>query len=375
MLPRKYLRARKDRRVRRGIGLNALELLEERQLLAYSSLGFSLADVAISGVAAPETSWGDTLTISARLQNTGASTIVEPLSLVPPAQIEIGPDGLPVPSYEVPSRADAPNMTIGVYLVPNGRPGLGRLKIAEIAAPNVPQNSIEYVNATVTLPERPAGFPPAGNFSIRLVANENRSALESNYRNNLSPPIRVRLVPAPATPTLRAVTLDLPANLVPGDTIFPFVQIANTGSAAVPAGTPVDVALVASTTPDFNLGSSIVAVETIETGFPGVNNTPGAKRRGPRGTVHALGNSIHAPNNVVSFQGPLATLPTSPDFYYIGVVIDPENKLNLPNQPANRLELIQVVQARPGQEPSGVISTPSFLDFQFPPDDKPIGLV
>lgn len=375
MLPRNYLRARKDRRARPKVGFSALELLEARQLMAYTSLGFSLADVAISGVAAPETSWGDTLTIAARIQNTGASTIVEPVSLIPRAQIQTGPDGLPVPSYAVPSRADADGMTIGVYLVPNGRPRAGQIKIGELYAPSAPQNSIAYVNGTVTLPDRPAGFPAAGNFSIRLVANENRTVLESNYRNNLSAPIPVRLLPAPATPTLRAVTLDLPANLVPGDTVFPTVQIANIGAAAIAPGTPVDVALVASTTPDFSLGSSIVSVETIETGFPGVNNVPGRKWRGPKGPIHALNNSIHAPNNIVTFQGPLATLPTSPDFYYIGIVIDPENKLDLPNQPANRLELIQIVQARPGQEPSGVITAPAYLDFQYPPDGEPIGLV
>jgi len=350
-------------------------MLEDRQLMAYSSLGFSLADVAVSGVAAPVTTWGDTLTLSVTVQNTGASTIVEPLSLVPPSQIQIGPNGRPVPSYEVPSQTDAADMTIGVYLVPNGRPRAGRLKIGEITAPGLAQNSIEQFDATVTLPERPAGFPASGNFSIRLVANESRTVLESNYRNNLSEPIPVTLLPAPATPALRAVTLDLPANLAPGDTVFPFVQIANIGDAAIPPGTPVDVALVASTSPDFNLGSSIVSVQTIDTGFPGVNNTPGPRRRGPKGAIHAVGNSIYTPNNIVSFQGPLATLPISPDFYYLGIVIDPENKLNLPNQPANRLELIHTVQARPGQGPSGVVTAPKTLPFQYPPDGVPIGIV
>jgi len=375
VLPRDYLRARKTRRARRGIGFNALELLEGRQLMAYTSLGFSLADVAISGVAAPETNWGDTLTIAMTVQNTGASTIVEPLSLVPPSQVQVGPDGRIVPSYQVPSRTDAVGMTIGVYLVPNGRHPAGGIKIGEIAAPDLPQNSIQRFDATVTLPERPAGFPAAGNFSIRLVANENRAVLESNYRNNLSAPIPVRVLPAPATPALRAVTLDLPANLQPGDTVFPFVQISNIGTGAIPPGVPVEVALVASTSPDFNLGSSIVSVETIDTGIPGINNTPGPRRRGPKGAIHAVRNSIYTPNNIVSFQGPLATLPTSPDSYFIGIVIDPENKLNLPNQPANRLELIHTVQARPDGGSGGVISAPKILPFQNPPDGQPIGIV
>ncbi len=343
--------------------------------MAYSALGFSLADIAVSGVAAPETNWGDTLTLSVTLQNTGASTIVEPLSLVPRSQIQVGPDGRIVPSYAVPSQSDAPNTTIGVYLVPNGRPGLGRLKIGEIEVPSLSQNNMEQFQATVTLPDRPAGFPAGGNFSIRLVANESRTVLESNYRNNLSAPIPVRINPAPASPALRAVTLDLPANLVPGDTVFPFVQVSNIGTGAIPPGVPVEVALVASTSPDFNLGSSIVSVQTIDTGIPGINNTPGPLRRGPKGPVHTVRNSIYTPNNIISFQGPLATLPISPDFYYIGIVIDPENKLNLPNQPANRLELSRVVEARPGQSASGVVTAPGILPFQYPPDGTPIGIV
>ena len=132
---------------------------------------------------------------------------------------------------------------------------------------------------------------------------------------------------------------------------------------------------MASTSPDFNLGSSIVSVQTIDTGFPGINNTPGPLRRGPKGQIHTVRNSIYTPNNIISFQGPLATLPVSPDFYYIGIVIDPENKLNLPNQPANRLELVQVVQARPGQSASGLVGSPGDLPFQYPPDGEPIGIV
>lgn len=342
--------------------------------MAYSSLGFSLADIAISGVAAPQTTWGDDLTISVTVQNQGASTIVEPASLVPESQITVGPDGVIVPSYAVPSQSDAPDMTIGVYLVANGRPRSGWLKIGEINT-SLSQNNLEQFDATVTLPERPAGFPAGGNFSIRLHANEDRSVLESSYRNNISAPIPVTLTAAPARPALRAVTLDLPGNLLPGSTIRPFVQISNTGAGAIPAGVAVDVALVASTSPDFNLGSSIVSVQSIDTGFPGVNNAPGPLRRGPKGPIHAVRNSIYTPNNLVSFQLPLATLPTAPSLYYIGIVIDPENKLNLPNQPANRLELIQVVRARPGQSPSGVIAPPAGLPFQYPPDGVPVGIV
>jgi hypothetical protein len=379
VLPRDYLRARHDRRARRRTDLTVLEALEERQLLAYSSLGFSLADLRISGQSAPLANWGGTVTLKISVQNTGASTIVEPLSLVPPSQVQSGPDGLPVPPYEVPSETDAIGTTIGVYLVPNGRPITRGMKIATLDAPNLLQNSITQFDADVTLPSRPSGFPADGRFTIQLVANQNRAALESNYANNVSKPISVRILNTPATPTLRAITLDVPERLQPGDTVAPYIQIANLGTAGVPAGTPVEVALVASTTPDFNLGSSIISVYTVANGIPGTNSTPlptlGHHFR--RAIATNLKSNIKTPSNVVTIQGGFATLPTSPDKYYLGVVIDPFNKLNLPNQPANRLELARLVQTGglSGLGSSGVVSAPKTELFPNPPDGVPIGIV
>ncbi len=72
MLPRDYLRARHDRRARRRTDLTALEALEERQLMAYSSLGFSLSDLRISGISAPTANWGGTVTLKITGQNSGA---------------------------------------------------------------------------------------------------------------------------------------------------------------------------------------------------------------------------------------------------------------------------------------------------------------
>ena len=54
---------------------------------SYSSLGYSLPNLHVTGQAGPVASWGGTLNVTAILQNTGASTINEPLSLVPPGQI------------------------------------------------------------------------------------------------------------------------------------------------------------------------------------------------------------------------------------------------------------------------------------------------
>ncbi|WP_165248589.1 hypothetical protein [Paludisphaera soli] len=374
-MSRDSLRARQARRARRT-GLAAPERLEDRQLMAYSSLGFSLADLAVTGESAPTASWGGPLTVQVRLQNLGASTIVEPTSLVPTTQVEIGPDGTVVPSYYTPSQADAPETTVAVFLVPRGRGLAGGIQVGTIEAPYLTQNNIEQFEATITLPERPAGFPASGAFTVRLVANADRTVLESNYRNNVSPPLNVQLTPTPATPALRAITFDVPGGLAPGDVIAPYIQIANLGAA--PLTSDVEVAVVASTTPDFNLGSSIVSIYTIGGGVNGLSSVPlpNSARHG-RGFRALQRNNIITPrSNVVTIQGANVALPTSPNLYYLGIVIDPYNKLNLPNQPANRLELVQRVATNSsGLSPTGVVSTPGAFDFQYPPDGAPIGIV
>ncbi len=375
MVSRDSFRARQARRARRT-GLAAPERLEDRQLMAYSGLGFSLADLAVTGESAPTASWGGPLTLQVRLQNLGASTIIEPTSLVPATQVEIGPDGAVVPSYFTPSQSDAPDTTVAVFLVPRGRGIGGGIQVGVIEAPSLSQNNIEQFEATITLPERPAGFPDSGAFTVRLVANADRTVLESNYRNNVSPPLNVRLTPTPATPALRAITFDLPGGLAPGDVVAPYIQIANLGAA--PLTSDVEVAVVASTTPEFNLGSSVVSLYTIGGGVPGLNSVPlpNSARHG-RGFRALQRNNIITPrSNVVTIQGANVALPTTPSSYYLGVVIDPYNKLNLPNQPADRLELVRRVSADGGDlSPTGVVTTPGVFPFQYPPDGAPIGVV
>lgn len=368
-------RASRARRARRRMGPAAPERLEGRELMAYTSLGFSLADLAIRGESAPATQWGGTLTVDVTLQNLGASTITEPTALTPPFQVAVGPDGTVNPPYYTPSQADAVDSTIAVFLVPRGRALGAGVQIGTIEAPYVPQNSLQQLQATLTLPERPAGFAATGAYTVRLVANYDRNVLESNYRNNVSPPLNVTLTPAPAEASLRAIAFDLPVRgLSPGDVIAPQIQIANLGAAAVTSD--VEVAVVASTSPDFNLGSSIVATYTISGGIGGVNSTPlpnGARLgRGPRW----LRNNIITPrNNVVTINGGNATLPVEPATYYIGIVIDPNDKLNLPNRPANRLELVKVVSTVSGGEATGVVGSASTFDFQLPPDGVAVGVI
>jgi hypothetical protein len=368
-------RARRARRPRRRIGAVAPERLEGRALMAYTSLGFSLADLAVTGEASPVAQWGGTVTVDVTLRNLGASTITEPTSLTPPLQVGVGPDGSVSPPYYTPSQAGAAGSTIGVFLVPRGRGPAAGVKLGTIEAPGLGQNNIEQFRTTLTIPERPAGFPGRGPYSIRLVANDGRTVLESNYRNNVSPAIPIQLTAAPATPTLRVVSFDLPdRGLIPGDVIAPRIQVANIGNASVTED--VEVAVVASTSPDFNVGSSIVSLYTIPGGIGGVNSTPlpiaARHLRGPRDLRH---NIITPQSDVATINGGLATLPISPPTYYLGVVIDPFNKLNLPNQPANRLEMIKIVSAIPGETPTVVVGGPATQPFQYPPDGVPVGVI
>lgn len=368
------LRARRARRARRRVGPTAPERLEGRELMAYTSLGFSLADLAVTGESAPAAQWGGTLTVDVTLRNLGASTITEPTALTPPFQVGVGPDGTVNPPYYTPSQADAAESTIAVFLVPRGKGLAQGVKVGSIDAPAVGQNSIERFQATLTLPQQPAGYPAAGGYTLRLVANYDRNVLESSYSNNVSPPMLVNLTAAPATPTLRAVSFDLPkAGLSPGDVIAPQIQIANLGAATLTSD--VEVAVVASTSPDFNLGSSVVSLYTISGGLGGVNSTPLPNAaRHARGTRWMRNNIVTQRNNVVTINGGNATLPTSPSTYYIGIVIDPYNKLNLPNQPANRLELVKLVSTVNGQASSGAVGSSSAYVFQNPPDGVPVGV-
>ncbi len=79
MLPRKFRRRRSEHRARRGTNPAAnLRQLEERELLSFSTLGYSLPDLVITGQTGPRASWGGELSVSAYLQNIGTSTITEP---------------------------------------------------------------------------------------------------------------------------------------------------------------------------------------------------------------------------------------------------------------------------------------------------------
>ena len=135
MLPWETLRTRDDRRARRRTELAALEQLEGRQLLSYSSLGYSLPDLQVKGLAGPVATWGGSYSVTVLLQNTGASTIIEPLSLTPASEVTLGPDGLNVPPSYVPSSADAAASQVGIYLAPRPHSLAGAIEIGTATAP------------------------------------------------------------------------------------------------------------------------------------------------------------------------------------------------------------------------------------------------
>ena len=378
VLPWETLRARDDRRARRRTDRTALEQLEGRQLLSYSSLGYSLPDLRVTGLAGPVAAWGSSYSVTINLQQTGASTMVEPLSLTPPGQVGIGPDGSPVPPYAVPSSADATSPQVNIYLTPRPHSLAGALQIGSVTLPSLGQNDVEQYTAPLVLPQHPVGYPSTGVYYIRLIANQKQSFAESNYANNISPAIPVRII-STALPMLRVTALDVPTVMQPGDTIAPTFQVTNLGTAATDVQGPVQVALVASVTPDFNLGSSIVALYTLPSGIPGQSSAPIANsarhhRRlfGPNGSV----NNVTPQGNVETYTGAAVTLPTSPGAYYLGIVIDPNNTLNQISLPANRLEQVRVVgPAVPGLPAAGVVSTPLTGQFPNPPDGVSIGNV
>ena len=203
--------------------------------------------------------------------------------------------------------------------------------------------------------------------------------LESSFSNNVSAPIPVRFI-SQALPQLQATALDLPDALQPGDTVVPTFQITNLGTANTDTQAPVQVALVASVTPDFNLGSSIVALYTLPAGIPGQSSAPVKNSAHHHARLYGstiYNNNVTPAQNVETFTGTAVTLPTSPSKYYLGLVIDPNNTLNQLSLPANRLELIRTVgPATSGLPPAGVVSTtPLSQPFPNPPDGVPIGNV
>jgi hypothetical protein len=170
-----------------------------------------------------------------------------------------------------------------------------------------------------------------------------------------------------ALPELRATALDVQTPLEPGDTIIPTITVTNLGTAATSG--PLEVALVASTTPNFTVGSSVVALYDITSSIPGAAQVP------PGGVIPAFSATTSILNNAYTFTGPAVTLPTTPAKYYLGVVVDPYGQVAQLSTPKDALEQIQVVGPNnSGLPPAGVISTGNLNPFPEPASGVFIGI-
>jgi hypothetical protein len=351
-----------------------VEGLEGRQLLAFSALGASLPDLTVSGFAPPVASWGQPLAVTVNVQNIGSSTLFEPLPTVPSLTTGTPTGG---------SGADAPASTVDVFAVPARRAGTtphppktfaGAVKVGTVQIPAIPGNGAVQVTGTITLPTQPPGFPGDGGFIFLVFkANADGSVFESDTTNDVSAPVRVQ-IEAPL-PELAAVGLDVPPVMQPGDTIQPNIRIANFGTADTAAQGVLQVALVASTTPTFNSGSSIIALYNVP-------NVPSQARVPSITPVFGDANLI-PPVNVVTIAGADVTLPTTPAVYFIGVVIDPFGQIKqlqkVPQftRPRNPFSLAhQVGPPIVGLPPAGVLVAGGAANtpvFPFPFGGNPIG--
>jgi hypothetical protein len=343
--------------------LTTLERLEARELLAFSDLGFSLPDLIITGEAGRTAAWGGTISVSGFLQNIGASTITEPFQQAPPSQVE---EAMQNPQRAT-STADAPNTTIAVFLSPHRHSLKGSVLLTTFNAPSASQNSVNaFAPTPFPLPSRPRGFPGSGGtFYIRLMANSSGTAFEANPENNISSAIPVKVV-GRALPEVRAIALGVPPVMQPGDTISPTIQVENFGTA--PAAN-VQVALVASVTPTFTIGSVIILPVTTIANIPALSEAPTMGNAATFGEQNLL-----PPSNVVTYTMSPVTLPTTPGTYFLGVVVDPNGNLTQLSLPRNALEQIHIVGPPIGHlPPAGVVSGPNTEPFPNPASGQLIG--
>jgi hypothetical protein len=302
------------------------ERLENRTVLSYSPIG-SLPD--LTGVASvpPVAAYGGEITVQVDVSNIGASSLVEPLALVPGAT----------------SSADAPASQIGVYLSRNARrfDPTRSFKLGEIDVSSIRQNSTLNITSTLLMPAtRPTGLPGnGGRVFVWFRLDEGREVREIDRTNNVirgGQPVQL----AAALPELAVVAFEAPPVLSPGDVIDPSFKIANFGTVDTsPQGTLL-VQLVASTDPFFGPTDIVLASYNI-TNVPPLANAPA------RGTTVLGDVTLDNPTNVITVGGQLATLPSEPGSYFIGLIVDPLNTIRqiseITDGPNAALEGLRVV--------------------------------
>lgn len=340
MEPIRLRRSRRDDHRVRPVAVE-VQSLESRQLLAWSPLGFSLPDLTISGFGPPVAAYGEPFAVTVRVQNQGASSILEPLALEPNAI----------------STADAPATKAAVFVSPSPRFGAGAIKIGEIDVPRITQNSWVEITATITMPDQlPFRLSNGGTVYLYFRADAERTSLDYDRTNNTTRQgVPVRIVPA--LPELLAIGIDTPTVMQPGDTIAPTIKVANNGAAN--PNQQVDsfqVVLVASTDTNFGPGDEVLATFEVLS-LPPLALVP--MQRTVLGDVN-----VQDPINIITLNviEPIV-LPSAPGEYYIGVIVDPQNQVNeiseIGRGPDAALNTVRRVGPPiPGLPPAGVVQVP-----------------
>jgi hypothetical protein len=278
-----------------------LERLEGRELLTVNPLGYALPDLIVTGYASPVAAWGGPLTVTVDVSNIGSTASVDPQG-----------------TFFGTNSAAAPPTNVTVYAFKSPHNPSGGVAVGTLSVPAIDQNDFVQTTQTITMPSQPIGFPGNGH-KIYLVfqVNSTSTVYESTIRNNVSSPVPLTI--GPALPDVQVVGLGLPSVMQPGDTIQPNIRLTNIGPADTNLQGPLTVALVASTQPFVNSGSTIVAEYTVA-------NIPGATAIATSG--NALSDANQTPGaNTVDIVGTPVTLPVSPKTYFLGVVIDPFNQI------------------------------------------------
>ncbi len=278
------------------------ELLETREVLAYSALGFSLPDLSVANNASPVASWGQPFSVQILAYNRGASSLPE------------------LPQYPLPpSMADAVT-EVDVFLAR----GRNRVLIDTIDMGRIRQNSLSDGVVNIDLPDTPpAGFPAAGGqfrmVFVPRVTNQIRLPMASPNGGSWSMPINVQ----PSLPQLQFVRDNSPGVIVPGQVFTPEVVIANVGGANIDTQGPLTVALVASADQFFSPDDVILDTIVFDS-ISGLNQRP--IRGGMPGLRGSRRANLPLAANEASAFGAKMTFPVNGP-YYIGYVIDPDRTI------------------------------------------------
>lgn len=345
-------------RARRRPDIALVESLERRDLLAIGALGQALPDLTVDGFAPPVASWGYPMSVTVDVRNIGVNSSLDPLSLAPGS---VGP-------------ADSPDTTVAIYASRSQHSTRGAVLVGTVDVPGQPGNSAQQVVGTITLPEKPARMPgDGGEVYLTFRVNPDGNVFESDLTNNWDRPGVPVKIQAPL-PQLAVVGFAVPPRMQPGDTIQPDIRIGNLGPVDTAYQGDLTVLLVASTSPTFNSGSSVLATYHVQ-------NVPGQALVPSVGAIYPDANVIPS-ENTVTISGEPVTLPTAPAEYYLGVVVDPYDTIHELSEvgtgrPAVRFALPQLVGPPiAGLPPAGVNvdgGTGNVTLFPIPNNLIPVG--